>query len=167
MTDILRFPNGGYEVTVCRKSDILDCIEKNITDRDVALAVIEHCEFTAAEYIKQGRWTGLPYMGSIRKRPIRAELNKEENKTLLADAKETLDEDKFIIFRKALNAESARKVKAERYYKYMTSIAVRANREIYDKLCKTKGEVYARLYLFCSYHVTALNNEYNVIEDNL
>ena len=39
MADTFKFPNGGYDVTICRKQDILDCIDKNIIDFD-------DCNFT-------------------------------------------------------------------------------------------------------------------------
>ena len=41
MADTYKFPGGGYDVTVFKKQDVLDCIDKNILDKDVALAVIE------------------------------------------------------------------------------------------------------------------------------
>ena len=33
MSEQFKFPNGGYEVTVLRKQDILDCINDNICNR--------------------------------------------------------------------------------------------------------------------------------------
>ena len=43
MVDTLKFPNG-YDVIVCRRDDIMDCIEKNITDKELVLEVINNCE---------------------------------------------------------------------------------------------------------------------------
>ena len=36
MSDIYKFPSGGYEVTVFKKQDILDCIDNNILDKEIA-----------------------------------------------------------------------------------------------------------------------------------
>ena len=36
MSEQFKFPNGGYEVTVLRKQDILDCIDDNIIDKEIA-----------------------------------------------------------------------------------------------------------------------------------
>lgn len=66
MADVFRFPNDGYDVTIVKKQDILDCIDENIIDKEVALSIVEHCEKTAAEFISSGRWTGIPFIGNIR-----------------------------------------------------------------------------------------------------
>lgn len=165
MSDVFKFPNG-YDVTVCRKKDILDCIDKNIIDKEIAHAIVEHCEIQAAEFIKEGRWAGIPFIGSIRKSKNKELIKTDEQQLLIEDAKENLEKDKYILFRKTLNIENAKQIKQERYYKYITSIAVNKNRRLYKKLCKTKGETYARLFLFCSMEVTALNNEYINIYNN-
>lgn len=166
MADIFKFPNGGYDVTICRKQDILDCIDKNIIDKDVALEIIEHCEFQAANFIKEGRWTGIPFIGNIRKSKTKELLQSTEQQILISEAKEYLDKDKYILFRKTLNKENAKQISHERYYKYITSIAVNNNKKLFKRLCKTKGEVFARVFLFCSYEVTAIDNEYINLEYN-
>lgn len=160
MADTFKFPNNGYDVTICKKQDILDCIDKNIVDKEIALAIVEHCEFQAAQFIREGRWTGLPFIGNIRKSKTKELLKSTEQQILIAEAKEYLNKDQYILFRKELNKENARQISQERYYRYITSIAVNKNKKLYKHLCKTKGDVFARLFLFCSYQVTAVNNEY-------
>ena len=91
--------------------------------------------------------------------------SKESNDKSVKEPKEKLDYNKYILFRKQLGKENSKHVKQERYYKYITSIAISHNRKLYNKLCEEKGEYYARIYLYASYNVTALNNEY-VILDN-
>ncbi len=165
MKDNLKFPNG-YDVTICRKRDILECIDKNIVDKDVAMAIIDDLEFQAASFITEGRWTGIPYIGNIRIPKIKKILQSTEQQALINEAKEQLDKEQYILFRKKLNLEIAKQVKYERYYKYITSIAINKNRPLYKKLCSTKGEAFARLYLYSCNIITAVNNEYiNLIED--
>ena len=164
MADTFKFPNG-YDVTICRKQDILDCIDKNIIDKDVALAVIENCEFNAAKYIKEGRWTGIPFIGNIRVPKTIQMLHSTEQQALLQDAKEQLGKEQYIMFRKQLNKENVKQISQDRYYRYITSIAVNNNRKLFKKLCATKGEVYARLFLYCSHEVVAVSNEYINLED--
>ena len=165
MADTLKFPNGGYDVTICRRQDIIDCIDKNIVDQDIALAVINHCEFQAASFIKEGRWAGIPFIGNIRVPKTVQMIRSDEQKALIEDAKEQLGKERYIMFRKQLNKENAKQIKHNRYYKYITSIAVNNNRKLYKKLCATKGEVYARLFLYSSYNIVAVNNEYVMLED--
>ena len=165
MADTFKFPNGGYDVTICRKQDILDCIDKNITDKDVAMAIVEHCEFQVASFIREGRWTGIPFIGNIRTPKTVQMLKTDEQQALIQDAKEQLGKEQYIMFRKQLNKENAKQISQDRYYRYVTSIAVNANKKLFRKLCDTKGEVYARLFLFCSREVVAISNEYINLED--
>ncbi len=165
MPDTFKFPNGGYDVTICRKQDILDCIDKNIIDKDIALAIVEHCEFQAASFINEGRWAGIPFIGNIRVPKTTQALRSDENQALIEDAKNQLTKEQYVMFRKTLNKETAKQVKQDRYYRYITSIAVNKNKKLFRKLCDTKGEVYARLYLYCSANVVATDNEYINLED--
>ena len=65
MEDSYKFP-GGYDVKVVRKQDIVKCIDSNIVDRETALALIEQCEIDAIKFLRQGRWTGIPFLGNLR-----------------------------------------------------------------------------------------------------
>lgn len=165
MEDTFKFPNG-YDVKICRKSDIIDCIEKNITDKDIALAIVEHCEFNAAKFIREGRWTGIPFIGNIRIPKTKQLLKTTEQQALIEEAKEKLDKEQYIMFRKCLGKENAKQIAHDRYYRYITSIAVNKNRKLFKKLCATKGEAYARLYLYCSHEVVAVGNQYINVEEN-
>lgn len=165
MSDIRNFPNG-YEVVVLNKHDILQCIDDNVLDKDIALAVVEQCELDAAEFISQGRWTGLPYIGNVCIPKTRQLSRSEEQVELVEQAKEVLDKDKYILFRKSLNTDNIKKAKYERYYNYITSIAVNKNRSLFKKLCATKGELYAKFYIYALYNLKPVNYESVNVEDN-
>ena len=94
MADIYKFPSGGYEVTVCKKQDILDCIDKNIIDKEVALAIVERCEIDAANFLKEGRWTGIPFIGNIRIPKLKQLEESPEQQALIAEAKANLEYNK-------------------------------------------------------------------------
>lgn len=166
MADTYKFPSGGYDVTVFKKQDILDCIDKNILDKEIALAIVEQCEIDAANFLKQGRWTGIPFIGNIRIPKLRQLEESPEQQALIEEAKASLGSDKYILFRSQLGIENSRHIKQERYYKYITSIAISHNRRLYKKLCEEKGEYYARIYLYASYNVTSLDNEYVILDDD-
>lgn len=166
MADVFKFPNDGYEVIVCKKHDILACIDDNIIDKDIALEIVQQCEEDAANFINEGRWTGLPFIGNVRiPRHKQLELNPEQQE-LIKEARESLTTEQYIVFRRNLNAENKIQAKNERYYNYIVSMAITRNKKLYKKLCTEKGEHFARIYLFASKHITALNNEYvNLKED--
>uniref|UniRef100_A0AAU8MIM0 DNA binding protein HU beta n=1 Tax=Geladintestivirus 2 TaxID=3233134 RepID=A0AAU8MIM0_9CAUD len=164
MSDINKFPNG-YNVTVCRKQDILDCIDKNILDKEVVLEIIDDLEHQIAEGISQDRWMGIPFIGSIRRSKNKKLLDTPEQKALIEEAKSELDKQQYILFRTRLNKDNAKRIKEDRYYRYITSLAIGKNRLVFNKLCKLKGEAFARLYLYASYNVVAQNNEYVSLVD--
>jgi len=155
MPDIFKFPNG-YDVTVCRKEDILKCIDENITDKEVVLAVIEQCEIDAATFMKEGRWTGIPYMGNLRIPKRQQILGSKDTKELFEDAKETLDRDKYVLFRQEFDKEISRSVKTERYFNYILSKFVTKNRRFYKRRVEEMGERYAKFYCYTLMNLTSI-----------
>lgn len=164
MAETYKFP-GGYDVQVLKKNDIINCINENIIDKEIALAIVEQCEVDAANFLKEGRWTGIPFIGNIRIPKNKQLEQSPEQQALIEEAKATLDSNKYVIFRSQLSKENNKRVKQERYYKYIVSMAITKNRRLYKKLCSEKGEVYARLYLYASYNVISLDNEYVMLDD--
>ena len=148
MLDKLKFPNDGYEVTVCRKQDILDCLDANIVDKEVVLAVISQCELDASNFIKSGRWTGLPFLGSVRTPKVVEKMNTPEIQSLLKDARDNLDGHRYYIFRKQLGSELKQEMKADRHIRYIVSSFVNANRLFYNKKVKELGELGAQLVCY-------------------
>ena len=165
MADTFKFPNGGYDVTILKKQDILNCIEENIIDKEIALEIVEHCEQAAAEFISNGFWAGIPFIGNIRIPKGRLMEEDPVQQRLIEEAKETLDHNQYIIFRRQLKSDNGKRIRQQRYFNYITSQAVAKNRKLYNKLCSEKGEAYAKLFLFASKHITAVNNEYITLED--
>lgn len=161
MGDTIKFPNGGYDVRIVRKQDILDCLDKNVTDKEVILEIIEQFEIDASNFINQGRWTGLPFVGNVRVPPkIKAE-QQEEQQELIQVAKETLDKQKYYMFRKQLGIDNHLKNKQETLYRYILSKMIKKNNKTYKKLVVKKGELWARLHSYFSYALTPFGIEIN------
>ena len=143
-----QFPNGGYDVTVCRKQDILDCLDANIVDKDVVLAVISQCELDANNFIREGRWTGIPFLGNIRVPKRTQKLQSKEVQELIEEARNTLDRDKYYVFRKNLNVDLDREEKRERFFKYLVSSFANRNRRFYNKQVEKRGELGAQFLCY-------------------
>jgi hypothetical protein len=161
MTDSYKFP-GGDDVKVVRKQDIVNCINTNIIDKEVALAVVQQCEIDAIGFLRQGRWTGIPFMGSIRASKV-SQLEKQQ-KDLIEAARHTATVEQYVLFRRNLAYDNSRRVKAQKYYNYVLSMAVSRNRPLFKKLCKEKGVGYARIHFFLTQGICAIENEL-IIED--
>lgn len=164
MTDTYKFP-GGKDVKVIRKDDIIDTINCNIVDKEVALAIVKQCETDAANFLRKGRWTGIPFIGSIKVPDVVKMANTQEQRELIHNALETVSNEQFVMFRRELAYNNEKRVKATKYYNYVLSIAVSKNRALFKKLCKDRGVGYARIHFFLSSSITAVENEYVPVED--
>lgn len=167
MLDTFKFP-GGNNVKVVRKEDVIQTINCNIVDKEVALAIVKQCEVDAASFLRQGRWTGIPFIGSIKVPDSVRMSHTKEQQELIKDAVETISKEQFVIFRRELAHNNEKRAKATRYYNYVLSMAVSKNRELFKKLCKERGVGYARIHFFLTSSITAVDNEYVPVnyEDN-
>ena len=164
MIDTFKFP-GGTDVKVVRKEDVIETINCNIVDKEVALAIVRQCETDAANFLRNGRWTGIPFMGSIKVPDVVKMSRTKEQKELIDTAYNTLPTEQFVMFRRELAYNNEKRVKATKYYNYVLSIAVSKNRNLFKKLCKEKGVGYARIHFFLISSITAVENEYVPVED--
>ena len=155
MGDTIKMPNGGYDVKVIRKEDVIKCIDSNIVDKDIMLAFINQFEIDASNFLSEGRWTSLPYIGTLRKNQYKEILNSDEVKELDEAAKENLDKNKYILFRKNLRDDISKRIKRERIYKYTLSQVIKKNKKFYNYIEKTKGEKIARVICFTMFELTS------------
>lgn len=164
MQDTYKFP-GGKDVKVVRKEDIINTIKTNIVDTEIALAIVRQCEVDAVNFMKKGRLTGIPFMGTIKVPDTVRMSQTKEQKDLILAAMETTTNEQFVMFRRNLAYDNKIKIKARKYYNYVLSLSVAKNRNQFKKMCKEKGEAYARIHFFLLYSVTSVNNEYIPVED--
>lgn len=147
MAELFRFPNG-YDVRVLRKRDVLNTIDDNIIDKDIALEIVKCCEIDATNFLKEGRWAGIPFVGNIRIPKHVQTLISDETKALFADAKENLDPDTYLLFRKSYAKEVKKKESHERYYKYAVSKFVGKNTKFFRLVSKQHNDAYARFLCY-------------------
>ena len=164
MEDTYKFP-GGRDVKIVRKEDIINTIKTNIVDTEVALAIVRQCEVDAVNFMKKGRLTGIPFMGTIKVPDTIRMSQTKEQKDLIVAAMETNTNEQFVMFRRNLAYDNKIKIKARKYYNYVLSLSVAKNRNQFKKMCKERGEAYARIHFFLLYSVTSVNNEYIPVED--
>ena len=148
MKDVYNFPNGGYEVRIVRRSEVLEAIDKNIIDKDIALAIVERCELDCANFLKEGRWANIPYIGNIRIPRAKQLFKSEEQQTLISDAYDNLDTDSYIMFRKQLNQYNAQRARFEKNYNYLLTIMVNRYNKYYNYLKRNKGDYMARIIVY-------------------
>lgn len=156
MNNILKFPNG-FDIKVVRKQDILDCIDANIIDKEIAYELVKQCEIDATNFLLEGRWAGIPFLGNIRIPRFKQRFNTEEVKEIYQEAKETMDENTFVLFSKGYRKEIARQVKQSRYYNYILSTMVTKNNKVFKAMCNEYGVLWTRLYFYTLHKLKAVN----------
>ena len=85
-----------------------------------------------------------------------------QNADLLDAAKEELTEHELLLFRKELVADGNARVKHERYTSYVASKMATRNRDLYNRLVKTKGFSYAKLYMYFYANLTVVGDSNNI-----
>lgn len=164
MGDTYKFP-GGKDVKIVRKEDIINTIKTNIVDTEVALAIVRQCEIDAVNFMRQGRKTGIPFMGTIKVPDVVMMSKSKEQRELIDAAAASITNEQFVMFRRELAHDNKKRIKFQKYYNYVLSMAVAKNRNQFKRLCKEKGEAYARLHFFLSASVTSVENEYIPVDD--
>lgn len=161
MPETFRFPNGGYNVTVYRRKDVIDSIDLNPEDKEILDTLIEQCERDAENFLKEGRWTGIPFLGNMRVPEHKKKFKEINGVELLETAKETLNEEQYKAFRKDLNADVGQSVSRERLYRYQTSMFVTKHRWQYKRYLKdnraskcSDKEVFARIMCYSCINLT-------------
>lgn len=149
------------DVVIYRKDDILKCIDDNIIDKETAYAIVKQCEIDATDFIRKGKWAGIPFIGNIRIPKITQLRESEEVKALEAEAAKELDVKKYVMFRRNLNHNLNEKVKNERYYNYLLSTLVTKHYNIFKYYLETKGEFYAKAFLMTIQSFDIIDGDYD------
>ena len=161
MPESRKFPPEGYQVTVLRKADVLKCIDDNIIDKEIALDIVRRCEIDATNFLKEGRWAGIPFLGNIRIPKIVQNFMSEATQQLMSDAKETLDSEKYLLFRRQYATDAVKQEKYERYYKYELSKFIGKNLQLFRKVSAKRGDKFARMLCFTLRSMTIVT-EFNI-----
>lgn len=156
----VKFPNG-YDVTVLRKQDIIDCIDDNIIDKDVAFVIIEQLEKDALDFLKDGVWTGIPFIGNIRRNQVKQRETSEKQQALINDVKESVSEEEYLLFRRNLRTDNVKAIKATRYFNYIASRMANHNRKQFKMLCNKKGERFAKIFIASLYDMKPIETTDN------
>lgn len=161
LRDKYKFPNG-YDVEVCRNEDILSELSCDDFTKEVTATLIDKLETDVVAYMKLGKWVGIPFIGNLKASDVKR-LEKEK-KDLIDEARDTLSREDYILFRKNLTKDIYDNLKADRYFKYVLSMAVKSNHKSFNRVAKRKGTAFARLLYYCSYYLKYIPNEQEPVD---
>lgn len=154
--EVRKFPWGmnPENVTLVNKHDVLKTIDDNIIDKQIALELVTQLELDLGGYVATGVAAGIPYVGRLKQRTGSLALKMHSDE--LDAAKQTMDREQFIMFRKELVFEEVSKANYNRLYKYEVSMLAnkRANRRSYWNLVDEIGAARADIRFHGALYLT-------------
>lgn len=127
-------------------NDILEDIEfDNIDDELICKDIITHLETTAAEEIKNDKCVQLPFIGSIRKNPLRKVL--DENRTAFKFVAKNFSKEDAKAHYASVFQEKKNELRLEDYKKAKLKEVRNRNKTKYEQLYTHLGPAYANMYL--------------------
>lgn len=158
MSSIFKYPNGN-DVEVVRQSDIFELLKDKVTDIELVMAVVQQCESDVEKCLRNGVWTGIPYMGNIR-RPKISELNDtEERKEIIEDARRTMDVKAYNKFRHELNLSDSIKIREDRKFNSEATVSANNNLKRYRWLCKNFTIPFAKIKIWAEDRANVIEAE--------
>ena len=155
------------EIEYVKKSmnDILDDIDF-IDDNERLLCkdIIQHLEQTTADEVNNGKCVQIPFIGSIRKNPMKKVL--EDNRANFREiaknnTKEEAKKQYALVFKQKKD-----ELRKEDYYKAKIKEIRNRNKDKYEKYYKLIGPAYANMFLVSRLHFTPVEFD-KELEDKL
>lgn len=141
-----------YEVIHKDINDILNDLKIDENDLILTKDIINGIESTAADYIKKDKTVSLPYLGTVRRNPIKKKLTEDYDE--MKNARETLTREQFLEFYKNKMTNLKLEQKNKDREKHANKINLGVNKAKYEELCITVGKAYADAYIFAITHFT-------------
>ena len=127
-------------------NDILEDINfNNIDDELICKDIITHLETTAAEEIKNDKCVQLPFIGSIRKNPLRKVL--DDNRTAFKLVAKNLSKEDAKAHYASVFQEKKNELRLEDYRKAKLKEVRNKNKTKYEQYYTHLGPAYANMYL--------------------
>lgn len=126
---------------------ILESIDFPYTeDKLLCKDIIEHLETTAAEEIQNGKCVQIPYIGCLRKNPLKKTL--EQNVDKLRAARKHLNKEDYKEFTADIFKKRKQELKEEDYYKAKIKEIKNRYKKEYEQYYTKLGPAYANLFVF-------------------
>lgn len=162
-----KFPYSDIDVVVVEKEDILKTIDDNIIDKEIALELISNLEVKAEAFIKDKKWTAIPYLGNIRMPKGLSDEVQESYKDAREYAYATMNKKSYIAFVREIALNNAERIKYNGFFNQVLAMAVRKDKNKFARLCRSKGENWASCKMVFGYLLKPMKENYEyVIESN-
>lgn len=144
-----QYPNSIQTISVVRKEDILQTIENNIIDKEIAIDIIDQLECDAAKMLVRDYWVGIPYLVNMKYGyATSAYLFNRDFKNAVDTSYKKLSKKEFVVFRKEINNYEVSRRNAERAFKFAVRMYARKYADVYQRLCKIRGVNIANVRIY-------------------
>lgn len=154
------FPYSDVEITIVRKDDILKTIDDNIIDKDIANELISHLETRAEKSLMNHKWTGFPFLGSIRIPPGLSPETLHRTRDATMYARDNMSHEQYVMFTKQCAYDAFQINKYRAYFDTIKTRAINQHRIEYHNLCYSKGKNYAICKITFKYNLKPTKLEY-------
>lgn len=107
--------------------------------------IISHLERTAVEEINKGNCVQIPFIGCLRKNPLKKTL--DENRTKFKAMAKHLSKEDFKEYTAETFREKKKELKRIDYIKFKTKELRNKNKAKYEQYCKVLGPAYANMFI--------------------
>lgn len=147
MSRIVKFP-GGFDVTVVEKDDILQTIDDNIVDKEVLTEILSNLESDMYQFLKEGKWIGVPFLGNIRVPKYLQVIRSEEAQELIEEARVNLNPENYRTFRRNFGRYVTTQINNDRFYNYIISINTNRYKNYYKYIKRFYNRYNVRFYIY-------------------
>ena len=92
-------------------------------------------------------------------------MRQDDMQELLLEAKDNLDREKYLLFRRNLVSDISTRLNTSRYYRYSTSVNINKYKRLYKHIRYYYGDNIARLIIFSVTQLTIKNAESPTYEE--
>lgn len=143
---IVAYDDNDYPIVVNDIEDILDAVSyKSLEDRVMCQSIIESMDKDIEELISTDKVANIPFIGCVRRNPVRKVIVDNFNNLRLAKTQLTKEQYKDHV--RCLVNDAKERVREEDLYKRVTRKVRTKNKKKYEYYFLHYGKAYAELYL--------------------
>lgn len=140
------YNDNDYPTIINDREDILDALEfKSLEDRVMCDSIIESMDNDIAELIKNNKVANIPFIGCVRKNPIRKVITDNFNNFRIA--RTHLNKEQYKEHVRCVVNDAKEKLKEEEFYKRHINRVRSKNKKKYEYYFLTYGKAYAEAYI--------------------
>lgn len=137
--------DSQYNIIIKDSNDIIN--EMNLSDDDslITKSIVEGMEKAIADALVDGKTVSIPYIGRVRKNPVKKHL--KEHYEELREARSHMSYEEYRQFCGNIVNDIKSKIAYEDFIKFNLARIKSANKAKYNKLYIALGEAYANVYI--------------------